>query len=49
MISAKPIAMVAMLALAGVAVARQKADEQRIAEGGWGLTPRGGRCSRASP
>ena len=32
MISAKPMAMVAMLALAGVAVAQEKADEQRIAE-----------------
>ena len=32
MISAKPMTMVAMLALAGAAVAQEKADEQRIAE-----------------
>ena len=32
MISAKPVALVAMLAIAGVAVAQEKADEQRIAE-----------------
>ncbi len=32
MISAKPMAVVAMLALAGTAIAQEKADEQRIAE-----------------
>ncbi len=32
MISAKPMAVVAMLAIAGVAVAQEKGDEQRIAE-----------------
>ena len=32
MISAKPMAMVAMLALAGAGVAQEQADEQRIAE-----------------
>ena len=32
MISAKPMAMVAMLAFAGAAVAQEKPDEQRIAE-----------------
>ena len=32
MISAKPMAVVAVLALAGVAFAQEKADEQRIAE-----------------
>ena len=31
MISAKPMAMVAMLTLAGAAVAQENADEQRIA------------------
>ena len=32
MISAKPAVVVAMLALAGVAVAQEKVDERRIAE-----------------
>ena len=43
MISAMPIAVVAMLALAGIAAAQERTDEKRIAELIEQLRPAGGR------